>query len=270
MITTTPVKGSPAWLDLGVRDGRAAADFYRAVFDWRVRPFGPEEGAESMGEGFGLLERDGSLVGALGPLTEEGARSAWMLYFRVDDVAAATAEVERLGGTVRLGPRRVEGAGRLSQCTDPQGADFALWQPVEQTGFQVADVFGALCWTELYTTDSAAAKEFYGALFGWRTDDIPLPGGTGTYSLVTPEGEGEERMQGGIMQMASEFLTQNRGRAYWHPVFAVADCDATVARVTEGGGSIQMGPETAEGVGRMAVCVDPFGADFVALTPENT
>jgi hypothetical protein len=28
-----------------------------------------------------------------------------------------------------------------------------------------------------------------------------------------------------------------------------------------------MGPEDVEGVGRLAVCLDPFQADFVLLTP---
>jgi predicted enzyme related to lactoylglutathione lyase len=31
-----------------------------------------------------------------------------------------------------------------------------------------------------------------------------------------------------------------------------------------------MGPEDAEGVGRLAVCVDPAGADFVVLTPAES
>ena len=46
-----------------------------------------------------------------------------------------------------------------------------------------------------------------------------------------------------------------------------ADCDATAAKVTANGGTLQMGPEDAEGVGRLAICVDPAGADFVVLTP---
>jgi predicted enzyme related to lactoylglutathione lyase len=30
-----------------------------------------------------------------------------------------------------------------------------------------------------------------------------------------------------------------------------------------------MGPEDAEGVGRLAVCLDPANADFVVLTPAQ-
>ncbi len=97
---------------------------------------------------------------------------------------------------------------------------------------------------------------------------MPLPGGGGTYTLVTPANCGEERMHGGIMGVPEMF--GSGGKPYWHPVFGSADCDATVARVKENGGALSMGPETAEGVGRLAVCTDPSGAEFVVLTPEES
>jgi predicted enzyme related to lactoylglutathione lyase len=159
--------------------------------------------------------------------------------------------------------------GRMAQFTDPQGGQFAVWQPGTDPGLEVVDQPGSLCWTELYTTDAEAAKRFYGSLFGWTTQAIPLPDDGGAYELVLPAGLGEERMQGGIMQLRPEDLRLTGGRPYWHPVFAVDDCDAVVGRLTEHGGTVEMGPEDAEGVGRLAVCVDPAGADFVVLTPAG-
>lgn len=70
-----------------------------------------------------------------------------------------------------------------------------------------------------------------------------------------------------MVQLAAEHLPD--GNAYWHPVFAVVDCDAAAARVTANGGSIVMGPETSPGVGRLAVAHDPFGAECVLLTPDE-
>jgi len=35
---------------------------------------------------------------------------------------------------------------------------------------------GAFGWNELMTTDVAAARRFYGALFGWETEDYPVEG----------------------------------------------------------------------------------------------
>ncbi|GAA2428847.1 VOC family protein [Streptomyces macrosporus] len=262
MITTDFVPGSPCWLDLGAPDVEAAARFYGSVFGWEFRPY--EEGTG----GYGVLRKDGRTVGAIGALTEEGARSAWMIYFDTRDADATTQAVKRLGGTVRVVPLDADGEGRMAQFTDPQGAQFAVWQPGKTRGLEVVDEPGSLCWIELYTTDAAAAKEFYGELFGWTTQDMALPGGE-TYSLIAPSGMGRERMHGGLMEMPADQLAPTGGRPYWHPVFAVEDCDATVAGVAENGGTVQMGPEDEEGVGRLALCLDPSGADFVVLTPAE-
>jgi predicted enzyme related to lactoylglutathione lyase len=72
------------------------------------------------------------------------------------------------------------------------------------------------------------------------------------------------------MQLRPQDLGLTDGRPYWHPVFAVTDCDAAVAAVTGHGGTVQMGPVDMEGVGRLAVCLDPSGADFVLLAPAES
>jgi predicted enzyme related to lactoylglutathione lyase len=264
MITTDFVPGNPCWLDLGAPDVRAAAAFYGAVLGWDY---------ESMGQGEmegGMFRKDGKFVAGLGKLTEEGARSAWMIYYSVPDADATTQAVLRGGGTVRVEPRDLDNWGRMAQYSDPLGGQFAVWQPGDNKGVELVDAPGSLSWVELYTSDAAAAKEFYGGVFGWQYGDMELPGGGGTYSLITPAGLPEERMQGGLMEVSKEDLALANGRPYWHPVFAVADCDATVAKVTENGGSVQMGPADAEGVGRLAVCLDPSHADFVVLTPAQS
>jgi uncharacterized protein len=264
MITTDYVPGSPCWLDLGAPDVKASAEFYAAVLGWDFQAYGPDS------SGYGVFQVDGKTVAAVGQLTEEGARSAWMIYFDTRDADATAEAVLRAGGIVRVAPLDANGEGRMAQFTDPQGAQFAVWQPGKTQGFELADAPGSLCWTELYTTDAAGAKQFYGTVFGWETQDMDLPGGGGTYSLITPAGTGPERMHGGMMRLPAEHLALTGGRPYWHPVFAVTDCDAAVAQVTAKGGTIQMGPEDAEGVGRLAVCVDPAGADFVVLKPSET
>jgi predicted enzyme related to lactoylglutathione lyase len=264
VITTDFVPGSPCWLDLGAPDVRGAAAFYGAVLGWDYEPMGEGEDMEG-----GMFRKDGKTVAGLGRLTEEGARSAWMIYYRVTDADATTQAVERAGGTVRVAPTGLGDWGRMAQYSDPLGGQFAVWQPGKDMGLELVGRPGSLSWTELYTSDAAAAKEFYGGVLGWQFSDMELPGGAGTYSLITPAGLSEERTQGGVMGLRTEDLALANGRPYWHPVFDVVDCDAAVARVTESGGSVQMGPEDAEGVGRMAVCLDPSNADFVVLTPAS-
>ncbi|KUO16057.1 VOC family protein [Streptomyces dysideae] len=265
MITTDLTPGSPCWLDLGAPDVRAAAAFYGAVLGWEFASMGEGEDWEG-----GMFQKDGKTVAGLGRLTEEGARSAWMIYYSVTDADATTQAVERAGGTVRVMPTDLDDWGRMAQYSDPSGGQFAVWQPGKNTGFELADEPGSLSWTELYTSDAATAREFYGDVFAWQFSDMELPGGGGTYTLITPAGLPGERMQGGLMELPKENLALANGRPYWHPVFNVTDCDAAVAKVTENGGSVQMGPEDAEGVGRLAVCLDPSNADFVVLTPTES
>lgn len=267
MITTDFAPGAPCMLDLGAPDVRAAAAFYGTVLGWDYEPM---EDAEAEGMEGGMFRKDGKIVAGLGKLTEEGARSAWMIYYSVTDADATTQAVERAGGTVRVPPTDLEQWGRMAQYSDPLGGQFAVWQPGETKGVDLVDRPGSLSWTELYTSDAAAAKEFYGDVFGWQYSDMELPGGGGTYSLITPAGQPEERMHGGLMEVRKEDLAPANGRPYWHPVFNVTDCDAAVAEVTRNGGSVQMGPEDAEGVGRLAVCLDPHKADFVVLTPAES
>lgn len=264
MITTDFLPGSPCWLDLGAPDPAAASDFYATVFGWQCAPFDP-----ARPEGYRICRLDGRTVAAIGALTEEGARSAWTVYFHTPDADATVRAVEEAGGSVRTAPAGVgTDDGRFAQLTDPQGGRFAVWEPGSLPGLETTDGPGSLGWIELYTPDSAAARRFYGQVFGWRAQDMRLPGdSSGVYTLLTPQGGGEERMHGGIMEMSREDLGTYGGSAYWHPVFGTEDCDATADAVTANGGAVTMGPETAGGVGRLAVCNDPAGAEFVVLTP---
>ncbi len=127
MITTDPVPGSPCWLDLGAPDVETAAAFYGAVFGWQASPFGDGDAG-----GYSVFRLDGKVVGAVGPLTDEGDRSAWTIYFHTPDADATVKAVQKAGGAVRVPPTPV-GAndGRFAQLTDPQGAQFAVWQPGE-------------------------------------------------------------------------------------------------------------------------------------------
>ena len=45
---------------------------------------------------------------------------------------------------------------------------------------------GAFSWSELMTPDPAAAREFYGALFGWKFDVMNM--GQGDYHVVKADG----------------------------------------------------------------------------------
>ena len=111
---------------------------------------------------------------------------------------------------------------------------------------------GAVSWTELTTPDPAAAQAFYGALFGWRFDAMPMPDGTYHVIKVT-----DDAAIGGIMATPP----QAQGMPpMWGSYVTVADCDATAAKCTSLGGKVCVGPMDIPNVGRFAMLQDPQGA----------
>ncbi|MEV5510755.1 VOC family protein [Streptomyces orinoci] len=254
MLGTNFVTGAPNWIDLGTPDVEAAAAFYGAVFGWEFQSAGPESG------GYGFCQQDGKTVAAIGPLTEEGASSAWTVYFQTPDADATAKAVEQGGGSVRMAPSDVMEAGRLAAFTDPGGAEFAVWQPGAVKGFELASVDNALCWAELHAADATAVYAFYRGLFGWRGEDMEVPGMVYKI-LATAEGEPESAAFGGMAPL------QEGDRPRWIPYFAVADADEKVTKAQEGGGSVVMPASDVPDVGRIAWLADPFGAVFAVLKP---
>ncbi|MGW5526875.1 VOC family protein [Streptomyces xanthochromogenes] len=256
MLGTDFRTGSPNWLDLGSPDIPGACDFYGAVFGWRFVAAGPDTG------GYGFFQRDGRTVAAVGQLTEEGADSAWMLHFHTPDIQATAAAVRDGGGSVRMEPMDVMGEGWLGQFTDPQGAQFACWQPGRTAGFELASVENALIWAELHVPDPAAAIGFYAGLFGWRSAEMQAPGMT--YRVLSvADGDQQDGSFGGVVPLMGD-----EEQARWAPYFHVLDADAVVAAVTANGGSVLMPAADVPSVGRIAWVADPAGAAFALLTPD--
>ncbi|KOX11311.1 VOC family protein [Nocardiopsis sp. NRRL B-16309] len=262
MITTDFVPGSPCWVELSASDLRASLDFYHGLFGWEAESAGPDTG------GYMILRSGGKAVGGAGPLMEEGQPPAWTIYFTSTDAAATARTVAELGGTVHVDAMDVMDMGVMSHFSDPQGVHFAVWQPLSFPGMEVADEPGSLVWVELWTPDDEGAKKFYGDLFGWNYTAFELPEGAGTYQMITPRGQTEERMHGGLMQADPQMLAPMGGGGDWHPVFHAEDPDTATAKVAETGGQVFMGPEDAEGVGRLSTCADPDGNVFVLLKPS--
>ncbi len=116
---------------------------------------------------------------------------------------------------------------------------------------------GAVSWTELTTPDPAAAQAFYGALFGWRFEAMPMP--EGSYHVIKVS---DNDAIGGIMATPP----QAKGMPpMWGSYVTVADCDATAARCASLGGKVCVGPIDIPNVGRFAMLQDPQGATICAI-----
>jgi uncharacterized protein len=111
------------WNELTTRDPQRSVEFYGAVFGWTagLLPMAGHDYTE-----FRVADR-----GIAGMMPMEGdswpadTPNHWMVYFAVEDCAAAVAKVEELGGKVTVPPTEVP-VGTFAVVTDPQGATFSV------------------------------------------------------------------------------------------------------------------------------------------------
>ena len=244
--------GSFCWVELGTTNASAAKTFYNALFGWQSQdmPMGPDQV-------YTMLNLGGKTVGAMYNLDKNmqqmGIPPHWMLYIAVSNADQASAKAKTLGATVMKEPFDVFDAGRMAVIQDPAGATFCIWQANKNTGIQLAGEPNTLCWSELWTTDTAKAIEFYTKLFGWSTKtstDAPQE-----YIEVSNQGN----PMGGVMKIMKEW---GNVPPAWSPYFMVTNCDASAAKINQLGGSTKMAPTDIPKVGRFAVVTDPQGAVF--------
>jgi len=116
-------------------------------------------------------------------------------------------------------------------------------------------------WVDLRTTDQAAAKKFYTALFGWSYDDNPMPDGA-VYAMAELNGQS-------VGAIASQPQGAPAGMPpMWNTYLACDDVDAALGKVPGAGGQVMMPAFDIEDAGRMAFVTDPTGA-AVALWQAN-
>ena len=111
---------------------------------------------------------------------------------------------------------------------------------------------GTFCWVDLGTSDVEAAKAFYGGVFGWDYEDVPMSGDF-TYTLALRE----EHVVAGLYDVSG--IGQP---AAWVSYVAVEDIHAATDRANELGATVLTGPAAAGQAGRLSVVADPTGAVF--------
>jgi predicted enzyme related to lactoylglutathione lyase len=251
--------GTFCWPELATTDPDSAKALYGTLFRWTFedQPVGP-------GMTYTIARLAGKDVAALYALeaaqTERGIPPCWNSYVAVASADDAATRVKVLGGTVVTAPFDVGENGRMAIVKDPQGAALCLWEARAHPGAQIVGEIGSLCWTELATTDTAAAGHFYASLFGWALRKQE----TGPHEY-TELWKGP-RPAGGMLAIEREWGPMLPA---WGVYFRVADCDATVARSKTLGARVLTGPEDIAKVGRYALLADREGASFavIALVP---
>lgn len=242
--------GTPAWFDVMTPDLEGARKFYGELFGWTFLVGAPEMGYYTMcklgdanAAGMGLRPNDAPYP------------PSWSIYFKSDDINASVAAVKANGGQVTMPPMVVGESGTMAVCMDPTGAVFGFWQYGTHKGGEVADEPGAMTWAEVCTREGTKARDFYSKVM-----DLPahqMPGGM-QYWTLGPESEAKC----GIMHMDDKFPKEIPN--HWTVYFAVADTDASVAKIEKLGGKL-LHPAFDTPYGRIAQVMDPWGAKFAII-----
>jgi predicted enzyme related to lactoylglutathione lyase len=208
------------------------------------------------GVGF-TVEVSGHAIGGLfdlhSPRTPPGTPPLIGPMVKVAKADDDAARVAALGGRARP-PFDIGGAGRVSVCHDPCGAELDVWEPRALRGTDVDDALhGAPSWFELMTPDAARATAFYTELFGWTATTAPL--GTTTYTTFAREGVPVAGML--AMTPAMGALPSR-----WHTYFTVTSLDEALDHARELEGAVDMAPVDVDGGRRIAGLVSPQGVPF--------
>lgn len=258
----------PCWIDLEASDPDAAQRFYEALFGWAFSDAMPPEAPGR----YLIAQLGGRDVAAIAS-PDAASTGAWNTYVSVDDVDTTAGAAEAAGGTVTRAPQDAGPAGRWAEIIDPAGARLRLWRAGRRLGAQVVNAPGSWNFSDLHTSDPAAARAFYDPLFGWEADD--LGGGAamwrrpgyGDHLASTIDPGIVDRQQAvaappGFQDAIAWLTPLARDEApHWHVTFAVADRDDAVAAAERLGAGVVSGPHDDEWT-RSAVVSDPQGAVF--------
>jgi uncharacterized protein len=258
---TSHTPGTFSWPELSTTDQKGGVAFYRALFGWDVneQPIGPTET-------YSMFQMRGKEVGAAYTMRPEerqhGAPPHWNSYVTVKNVDEAVKKAEGLGAKVFAPPFDVMDVGRMAVLQDPTGAVFQVWEAKKHIGAKILSEPGALCWTELTTTDTKAAEKFYTELFGWTPKHSPA-GAPMEYTEFSVAGTPGIGMMPKPPQMPAHIPS------YWMPYFQVTSVDASASKAKELGGNLMVGPQDIPDAGRFAVVSDPQGAMFALFAPRS-
>jgi predicted enzyme related to lactoylglutathione lyase len=231
-----PRQGDIGYASLQVPDAGRAAAFYAAVFGWEYEP--------------SHNPRARQVPGATPPQGLWGGQPRTTLFcsYVVDDAVAAAARVQAAGG--QAGDPVQRPYGLVADCTDNQGTRFAVHQypaagqpGAAAAGPAAAPRDGDLAYITFEVADSRLARDFYGAVLGWRF----APGSIADGWQV----EGTTPMAG---------LSGGHAEATTVPMWRVADLQATVGRVRVAGGTAA--EPRQEPYGLTADCTDDQGTRF--------
>jgi uncharacterized glyoxalase superfamily protein PhnB len=223
--------GDVAYASLWVRDVDRAAGFFADVLGWRYAEGGDAAGRQVEG----AAPRHGMFGGQ--------PRATLFCCYVVDDVDAAVERVRAAGGQAETPDDRPY--GRLAECTDQDGLRFALMDSREAGRRPSAGDAqpGDLWYITMAVRDSARARDFYGAVLGWRFSPGSVNDGWNVEDVAPVTG-----------------MWGSREQSVNVPMYLVDDIQSAVERVRARGGTAS--DVSTESFGLMSECQDDQGTPF--------
>ncbi len=118
--TLVNAPGALVWNELASPDLEASAAFYGDLFGWTIEPF------EASPQPYLSIRNGDANNGGIRELSPPGVPPHWLVYLGCEDIDAALAKAEELGGTKMAGPIDIE-ISKFGIVQDPQGGVFALY-----------------------------------------------------------------------------------------------------------------------------------------------
>lgn len=119
---TPDTPGHIGWHELHASDGMAAWKFYSKLFGW-TKDRDLDMGRYGI---YRIFATGGDATGAVMTKMPDTPTPHWLYYFNVDAIDTAAARATEGGGKITMGPHQVPTGQWIVQCTDPQGAAFAM------------------------------------------------------------------------------------------------------------------------------------------------
>lgn len=252
--------GEFCWAELSTNNVDAAKKFYSAVLGWQFTdmPLPGDMGVYTM------CEVNGRQVGAMMKADPKNPMPPyWGAYINTSSVDEIASRVSANKGTVVVPAMDVMDVGRMVVLQDPTGAVISAWQPKAHKGFGRMHEQGAPTWVELLTNNIDVAGGFYSRVFGWKlkhsAPDAPM---------AYTEFQAGDKSIGGMMSIDPNWGPMPN---VWSAYFQVDDIAGTLAKVSENGGKLVMGPTKIPNMGEFATVSDPAGAHFqlIQYTPPS-
>jgi len=198
----------------------------------------------------------GKTVASLHPQTQ--GKDVWMPCVSVENMETMASAAMALGATV-VDTIDMPGVARMATLRDGEGTIFGLWEPAPNEGVELVTEPGSLWWIEVLSNDVPAARDFYCRLFGWAAHETAFEP-FASYIVL----KRDDVQESGILPIGKDWGIRPR----WNSIFAVDDCDATIAHVLRLGGGHEF-IHTVPNAGRIGVVSDTGGASFIVRGPVS-